>query len=148
MTDGEVDEYVAQGSVTLDFDGTMLVLDEGDLTVKSEGVEGWLVASEGGVTVALDTALTPELIAEGLARETVNRIQNLRKDAGLDVSDRIALRLTTDSEELTAALDTHRAYIYGETLASEMDAEGEQDAALETEIGKYVLGIRLRRVEG
>ncbi len=59
MTDGEVDEYVASGSVTLDLDGTLLVLEEGDLTVKSEGVEGWLVASQSGITVALDTALTP-----------------------------------------------------------------------------------------
>lgn len=149
MTEGEIDEYVAGGSVTLDLDGgTMLVLGEGELVVASQGVEGWLVASEGGVTVALDTARTPELVAEGLARETVNRIQNLRKDAGLDVSDRIALHLATDADELGAALDAHRAYVYGETLATATETEDPGDAVVRTDVNGYALMIRLRKREG
>lgn len=131
MTEGEVDEYVASGSVTLDFDGGMLVLDEGDLNVTSEGVEGWLVASEGGVTVALDTALTPELVAEGLARETVNRIQNLRKEAGLDVSDRIDVRYVAEGA-LATAIGLHSASIRNEVLALtfELVSSAELDGAL------------------
>jgi isoleucyl-tRNA synthetase len=145
MTDDEIDEYVARSSVTLDLDGTMLTLGEGDLVVASEGVEGWLVASEAGATVALDTALSPDLVSEGLAREVVNRIQNLRKDSGLDVSDRIALHLTTDSDDLRAALDAHRAYVYGETLATSAHAEHADDIVSHTDVHGHALTIRLRR---
>ena len=78
---------------------------------------GLAVASEGDLVVALDTNLTPELISEGLARELVNRIQNLRKDTGLEVSDRITLTLQADSDLLTA-VETHRDFITTETLCT------------------------------
>ncbi len=78
---------------------------------------GLAVASEGDLVIALDTNLTPELVSEGLARELVNRIQNLRKDTGLDVADRITLTLSA-APALLAAAETHRAFIQSETLCT------------------------------
>lgn len=81
-------------------------------------VDGQKLASEGGVTVILDTELTPELLAEGRAREVVNRVQNLRKEAELEVSDRIELLVLSGSDQLRGALETHSGYVGRETLAS------------------------------
>ncbi|MFM8437793.1 MAG: DUF5915 domain-containing protein, partial [Candidatus Kapaibacterium sp.] len=88
-----------------------------DVEILSEDIEGWLVASEGETTVALDTELTPALIAEGHAREFVNRVQGLRKKAGLDVTDRIVIRFATDSDALREALARTSEYVCTETLA-------------------------------
>jgi isoleucyl-tRNA synthetase len=89
-----------------------------------QGARGdFAVQSEGGYTVALDPALTPELRAEGLARELVNRVQKLRKDTGLDVSDRIRLAVAGD-ETLRGAAEAHREFVAGETLAEEVQITG------------------------
>ncbi len=92
-----------------------------DVEVLSEDIEGWLVASEGDTTVALDTELSAELINEGYARECVNRIQNLRKSSGFDVTDRIAISYATPDATLRAALEATRDYICSETLATSLD---------------------------
>ena len=97
-----------------------------DIEIINEDIEGWLVASERSITVALDTELDEELRAEGLAREFVNRVQKLRKDSGFDVTDRIHLHYATD-KELTTALESQRDYITSETLAIEFT----DDAPLE-----------------
>jgi isoleucyl-tRNA synthetase len=89
-----------------------------------QGARGdFVVQSEGGFTLALDPALTPELRREGLAREVVNRVQKLRKDAGLEVSDRIRLG-AAGGDELRAAMETHRTFVAGETLAEEVEISG------------------------
>jgi isoleucyl-tRNA synthetase len=116
MTGAEIAAFVREGAITLDLPDGPLALSAEDVVVTTEGVEGWGVASEGGLTVALDTALTPALVAEGLARETVNRLQNLRKSAGLDVADRIHVRYAA-TPTLAAALESHAAYVRNETLA-------------------------------
>ena len=82
-------------------------------------LEGWGVASDGGLTVALELDVSPELRREGLARELVRIVQDARKAAGLDVSDRIALGIEVDGE-LAEARDAHAAFIAGETLAREL----------------------------
>ncbi len=79
------------GTATVDVDGTPVPLDEGDLIVTETPREGWTVASEGGLTVALDLTLTPELERAGLVREAVRLVQEARKSSGLEVSDRIEL---------------------------------------------------------
>jgi isoleucyl-tRNA synthetase len=104
-------------------DGETLPLDAEHLEVV-QGAKGDLeVESEGGFTVALDPSITPELKAEGIARELVNRVQRLRKDAGLNVQDRIRLGVSGDGE-LRAAIDAWRDLIAGETLATELVADG------------------------
>ena len=107
-----------------------LELSDGPVELSAEEVEVRLVEREGiaaqgdrELLVALDTALTPELIAEGLAREVVNRVQTARKEADLDYADRIRVRYRADGE-LARAIETHRDWIAGETLAVELAAVG------------------------
>ncbi|MCH1583467.1 MAG: isoleucine--tRNA ligase [Flavobacteriales bacterium] len=108
------------GAVTLGLsDGPVEVMLD-DVEVLTEDIPGWLVAGEGGLTVALDIEITPELRAEGLARELVNRIQQRRKDAGLEVTDRIALTLDGPAE-LQESVASNLDYIRTETLAEQME---------------------------
>jgi isoleucyl-tRNA synthetase len=89
MTDEEIRSYIETGHVSFEVEGESILLQAEDLDVTSEGVEGWLVGQEDGVTVALDTTVDEELRSEGYAREIVNRVQNMRKSADFDVTDRI-----------------------------------------------------------
>jgi isoleucyl-tRNA synthetase len=119
--DGSAAASLARGdAVTLAMDGGESVTvspDEVELTQRVRA--GWGVASEGGVTVALDLEITDELRREGLARELIRLVQDARKAASLDVTDRIALGVES-SGEVAAALDEHRSYVTGETLAVEL----------------------------
>ncbi len=118
LSQDELRAYQTVGSLALEIDGTSVMLDRGDIEIFAEDVEGWLVSSEGAVTVALDTAMTPELLSEGMAREFVNRVQNLRKDSGFDVTDRIAIFVTSESSEILDAVTSHADFIKQETLAT------------------------------
>ncbi|HYE57186.1 MAG TPA: DUF5915 domain-containing protein, partial [Rhodothermales bacterium] len=145
MTGTEITAFVREGAITLDLPDGPLALTAEDVVVTTEGVEGWGVASENGLTVALDTTLTPELVAEGLARETVNRIQNLRKSAGLDVADRIHVRYAA-TPQLAAALDAHAAYVRNETLALTFAPDlSETDPADHFDLSGETLRVALAR---
>jgi isoleucyl-tRNA synthetase len=87
-----------------------------DVEIVTEDIPGWLVATQDHLTVALDMTLTPELVQEGLAREVVNRVQNMRKDAGFEVTDTIVLQIESHIN-LDQALLAHKDYICSETLA-------------------------------
>jgi isoleucyl-tRNA synthetase len=104
------------GTATVEVDGAPVPLEEGDLIVTETPREGWTVASGGGLTVALDLTLTPELERAGLVREVVRLLQEARKNSGLDVSDRIELWWTADGA-LAAALTEHADQVAGEVLA-------------------------------
>ncbi len=112
-------------------EGTVIELDMEDFEINAQDIPGWLVASEGGITVALDITLSPELKAEGLAREVVNRIQNMRKDSGFEVTDRIAVQIQT-TNIITEAIKQFEQYICTEVLANSIQftalAEGQQEA--------------------
>ena len=147
--DGDaIDRYLQEGGLTLQVDGTDVRLGGDDLEITSEGVPGWNVGQEGGVVVALDTALTDELRREGLAREIINRVQRLRKDAGFDVVDRIAMQYRATGGVAEAARQ-HAAWIRNETLALELERAHEPAGeAVETyEIGSETLTVGVRRVE-
>ena len=92
-----------------------------DVDVLHEDLKGWMVESDGSLTVALDTELDDELIEEGLAREFVNRVQNMRKDAGLEVTDRIRI-YHRSPERLAKALARLSVYVQQETLATEISS--------------------------
>lgn len=92
-------------------------LDLADFEINAQDIPGWLVANEGGITVALDITISENLKAEGLAREIVNRIQNMRKDAGMEVTDRIEVTLDT-TQDIEAAIKQFEAYICNEVLAN------------------------------
>jgi isoleucyl-tRNA synthetase len=150
--DGALAAQLAHGgSVELVVDdGSQVTLRPDDVEVSQDPMEGWGVASESGVTVALELGLTPELRSEGLAREIVRVVQDARKAAGLAVSDRIVLRLALD-HDLTAAFEAHRDTIAGETLATEITVgpveDGEQFAfRQEASADGRSLEVALRRV--
>lgn len=108
------------GKYDLDVNGETIALELSDVIISSEDIPGWLVASENGVTVALDINISDELLEEGIARELVNRIQNLRKDRGFEVTDRIALQIEKH-DALDTAINNNLSYICSETLAGSLD---------------------------
>jgi isoleucyl-tRNA synthetase len=122
-----VASLAAGGSVTLDLPPEAVVLSPADVDLTQETLEGWGVAAEGGITVALELELTPELRREGLARELVRVVQDARKAADLEVSDRIALGVAAEGV-IAEALSEHSAWVAGETLAAELVASGIDDA--------------------
>ncbi|MBP5636234.1 MAG: class I tRNA ligase family protein, partial [Bacteroidales bacterium] len=111
----------AAGDYTLNLPGGEVKLTAEDYQISSEDMPGWIVASEGALTVALDVALTPELVQEGIAREVVSRIQNLRKESGFEVTDRIDTVLYSDSEQLAAAMAAFGKYVAAQTLSRTLE---------------------------
>ncbi len=101
-----------------------VILELADVEISTQDIPGWLVQSEGGITVALDITLTKDLKAEGIAREFVNRIQNLRKESGLEVNDKIHLKILQHSE-INEAINKNKNYICTETLARQLDLVNE-----------------------
>jgi len=121
MTPPELNHLEKEGSFSTVINGIAVTVTMEDLTIAAQGMEGWLVESDGGLTVALDTTLTPALVDEGLAREFVNRVQNMRKDSGFSVTDRIRIRFE-GPERLQDAVRRMSSYVMSETLANEVAA--------------------------
>ncbi len=122
MTTDEINLIETNGSFTIELDGTSAVIELDDLSVTTKDIEGWMVESTSGLTVALDTNLTPDLLDEGLAREFVNRLQNMRKDAGLEITDRILVGFKAD-ERLSKAILKMSDYVMLETLALKVETD-------------------------
>ncbi len=118
----EISAIEKDGTFPIAIEGEEIVLTIEDVEITSEDIPGWLVASENGMTVALDVTLTDDLKKEGLSRDMVNRIQNLRKDKGFEVQDKIAVRYQTEDGMLKDALVQFADYIKAETLAIELNA--------------------------
>ncbi|MEO0331009.1 MAG: class I tRNA ligase family protein, partial [Bacteroidota bacterium] len=114
-----------------------------DVEITSEDIPGWSVAREGNITVALDITITEELRQEGLARDLVNRIQNLRKDQGLDVQDKIRVKITKGDELLNEAVRNHREYICQETQAVELSLVNTLSDGTSLEIDGILVSIVL-----
>ncbi|MDH3251434.1 MAG: DUF5915 domain-containing protein, partial [Ignavibacteria bacterium] len=119
MTGAEIALLESTGECLLKVDGNEVRLTADDVEIIREDIKGWLVESADGLTVALDTELTDELVAEGNAREFVNRIQNMRKDAGFNVTDRIAITFRAP-ESIGSIIRQMESYIKNETLAVEI----------------------------
>ena len=109
-----------EGRYLLDIDGSEVELHAEDVKIITEDIPGWAVSNLGNLTVALDITVTPQLKEEGLARELVNRIQNLRKDQNFEVTDRILLKVEKNNE-IDAAINNNYSYICSETLAESLD---------------------------
>lgn len=108
-----------EGVLTLEVNGKSINLGLEDVEISSQDIEGWLVANSGSITVALDVTITEELRKEGIARELVNRIQNLRKEAGFEVTDKIDIKLQKDGS-VEQAVISNLAYIKAETLTADL----------------------------
>jgi isoleucyl-tRNA synthetase len=114
-------------------EGEQIELDMNDFEIAAQDIPGWLVASEGQLTVALDITISEELKAEGIARELINRVQNLRKDSGLEVTDRIVLKVET-SDSIRAAIKANMEYVCNEVLANDIQFEAVSADALITDL--------------
>ncbi|WP_378186212.1 isoleucine--tRNA ligase [Aquimarina sp. W85] len=108
------------GSYNIKINDKIVTLGSEDVEISSQDIEGWLVANSGSLTVALDVTITPDLKKEGVARELVNRIQNLRKDSGLEVTDKITI-IFEDNKQIQEAVLTNETYIKSETLTETIE---------------------------
>jgi isoleucyl-tRNA synthetase len=115
-----------------------------EVEILSQDIEGWLVASGNGLTVALDVTLNEELINEGIARELVNRIQNLRKDSGLEVTDRIIINLQ-DGKFLSKAVHDNLDYIKTETLTNTINLTEKVENGLPIEFDDVVTVLTIEK---
>ena len=120
ITQEEINTLEKEGKLLIHVEGQPVELLTDDVEILSEDIPGWQVASMGSLSVALDITLTPELLQEGIAREVVNRIQNLRKDKGFEVTDKITVKFRSHAE-IDEAVNRNIAYICSETLAQSFD---------------------------
>ena len=119
MTGDDISRFEQDGKYDIIAQGQAITLELEDVEILSEDIPGWLVANEGRITVALDITVTEVLKEEGIARELINRIQNLRKESGLDVTDKIKLTIARH-EAINKAVEKHKSYIGSQTLAAEV----------------------------
>ena len=142
----EIARIEREGGYSFDIDGNNIRLEEGDYEITSEDMPGWLVASEGRLTVALDIVITEPLRREGTARELVNRIQNLRKECNFEVTDKIRA-VVSNKTEIANALEDFSDYICSQTLCQEISLADDIDGAVavEWENGEKI-SIKIERV--
>ncbi len=132
------------GHLTIAVDGTEHEIDLDDVKIISEDIPGWLVANDGDLTVALDIAITPALLHEGLAREIINRVQNIRKKRGYDITDHISLTFMPCSE-IEGVLADYGTYIAGQVLADSIDAKDIDSEEIEIlDIDDLKLGVDIK----
>ena len=134
MSQEQIAALETNGIFTLDVEGTPAVIERDDVEIVSQDIPGWTVANDGALTVALDLEITEELRREGWAREIVKRIQNLRKESGLEITDRIRIEMTHE-EAIEATVAAYQDYICGQVLADSFTfvttVAGENPQALE-----------------
>ncbi|WP_396156075.1 isoleucine--tRNA ligase [Flavobacterium sp.] len=128
----QINELDTKGELSLVISGKSIILSSDDVEISSQDIPGWLVANANGITVALDITLTEELIDEGIARELVNRIQNIRKDSGFEVTDKIKVHLQ-QNDALEKAVNANKKYIKSETLTETLDFVTDLNNGIEIE---------------
>ena len=132
-----------QGSLDLTVENTPVTVEAADVEIISEDIPGWLVSNEGNLTVALEVEISDELRKEGMARELINRIQNLRKDAGLEITDRISVQVSPQ-EETNQAIESYGEYISNQVLADSIIVK-DNDGTL-VEFDDFDLHILIQKV--
>jgi isoleucyl-tRNA synthetase len=147
LTRGEIASFEEAGSFTLTVNDQQVILLPDDVEIISEDIPGWQVANEGRLTVALDVTVTDELRYEGIAREFVNRIQNIRKENGYEVTDKISVQIE-ENEYIKEAVKRHASYIGAQTLAVsvEMIENIVKKEAREIEIDELMVKLLVNRI--
>ncbi|WP_274474239.1 isoleucine--tRNA ligase [Mangrovimonas aestuarii] len=130
FTATDIKKIEQNGALDVEISGKYITLELEDVEITSQDIEGWLVANEGALTVALDITITDDLRREGIARELVNRIQNLRKDSGFEVTDRIDIKLQKD-DQVVKAVDSNLEYIKAETLTADLEIMDQLDSGID-----------------
>ena len=139
----QIAQLEQQGTIGISVEGQDLTVEAADVEIISEDIPGWLVANEGNLTVALEVELTDELRNEGMARELINRIQNIRKDSGLEITDRISVTLSPNAE-VEKAVETFGDYIKTQVLADVL-AVGDNDGQ-EVDFDDFKLNIKVEKI--
>ncbi len=147
FTKDEISKLESGTDITLKVDNQNLTISRDDVEIISSEITGWVVEAEAGITVAIDAELDDKLIEEGLAREFVNRIQNMRKDADFDVTDKIIISFT-GSEKFIKAINNFNQYISTETLADKLSDKIKSGNGFKQEfnIGEYDCSIYIEKV--
>ncbi|MGB3007540.1 MAG: isoleucine--tRNA ligase [Chitinophagaceae bacterium] len=140
FTQEEIIKLEKEGQINLSIDDEPVILQIDEVDISSEDIPGWTVANKGSLTVALDVTVTPELEAEGNAREFVNRIQKIRKDSGFELIDRIEIKVLVFGK-LKDSLAKFKTYICAEILADELDFVPEIQDGIEIEINDVLLNV-------
>jgi isoleucyl-tRNA synthetase len=147
LDQAQISQYEKTGSLEVELEGEKMLLVTDDLEIRSENIPGWVVASDAEITVAIDLALTDELKMEGIARDVVNRVQNQRKDMGLEVLDRIKIQFEkTKNELVTRALDANREYICMETQANSLEIVEPKGLTQVIELDDLVLNFDIEKI--
>ncbi len=144
FTPDQINELDRNGELAIVISGKPITLSLADVEISSQDIEGWLVAHADGITVALDITLSEELIQEGIARELVNRIQNIRKDSGFEVTDKIHLVLQQNTQ-LEAAVRANEMYIKSETLTESIQLQAQVEGGIEIEFDEIKTRILITK---
>ena len=146
MSQEDINAFEKAGTFTLQVNGQDAVLERTDVEIISEDIPGWLVANEGSLTVALDITVTDELKKEGLARELVNRIQNLRKSSGFDITDKVNITIAS-SPEMDGAVTAYKDYITSQVLANSLTITTEPIAdATVLDFEDFTLPVKVEKI--
>ena len=140
MSQEAIAELEKNGSYTLQLDGTDVLVETTDVEIFSEDIPGWLVANEGKLTVALDVTVTEELRREGVARELVNRIQNIRKSSGLEITDKIKITLSKN-QQTDDAVNEYKDYICNQVLGTSLTLTDEVENGTELNFDDFSLYV-------
>ena len=145
FTQEDINKIEKDKNISIKINGNNIFLSLEDVEITSKDIEGWLVANDGALTVALDVTITEDLHKEGVARELVNRIQNARKDAGLDVTDKIKLTVL-NFENLQSSINENKEYIMSETLTTELVFVDELNNGTEIEFDTITSKILIEKI--
>ena len=144
MPQDSINRFEKEGACSFDIEGQNATIELADVEIISEDIPGWLVTNEGRLTVALDVTITEDLKKEGIAREMVNRIQNMRKASGLDITDRIDVKIS-DVQELKDTVEEYREYISTQVLADNIELVKDLNGQ-EFDLDNFILKITIEKV--
>jgi isoleucyl-tRNA synthetase len=144
MSQEAIAAFEKDGNYTFDIDGQPATIELADVEIISEDIPGWLVANAGKLTVALDVTITDDLRKEGIARELVNRIQNIRKSSGFEITDRINI-IISDQEQIRNTIAEYRDYIASQVLADVIELSGSVKGQ-DVDMDDYILQISVEKI--
>ena len=130
LTQEQIAELETNGTIGINVEDNELVVEAADVDIISEDIPGWLVSNEGALTVALEVELTDELRQEGMAREIINRVQNIRKESGLEITDRVKITMTPQAE-VSQAVENFGDYIKTQVLADSIELKANDGQEVE-----------------
>ena len=144
LSQEEISSFEKSGVYTLNIDGNDITIEKGDVEILSEDIPGWLVANNGSITIALDVTITPELQKEGVAREFVNRIQNIRKSSGFEITDKICVKIE-NSENVRGAIESFGDYVASQVLANSIELVEKVANPIELDFDDFKVNIEVTK---